>query len=151
MITAEKMDKLCHEQRRVTKGHSYYVNIPKIWVDLVNLQCPACLKSFKYKKAFENHLLKSHPDFKVENKLESKSGTELRSRIELDLQPISKEYVCPVCSKSFKYQKGLVNHIESKHPLSENKLCPHCGKSYKYNKALEKHLLKAHQLTTIIQ
>ena len=82
-------------------------------------KCPHCEKAYKTLTPLRTHVYKEHPEKHQQSeeslKLEQSEIEDL-SKDENDNQSAETRHACPYCTKTYKYQKTLQNHISKKHP-----------------------------------
>ena len=112
--------------------------------------CDKCGKGFNHRGAFNTHILR-HGDNKPFQcgicKVKSfYTGSELKSHIESCGKP--NQFICNVCGISYKKDKYLQDHMESKHTIKTDAdskfVCNRCGAKYSYKSGLYKHWQNKH-------
>ena len=62
-----------------------------------------------------------------------------------NMQNVLETFACEVCSKTFKYKKGLARHLNSEHMEVQTSFpCESCSKSFKYKQTLTVHIKSQH-------
>ena len=62
-----------------------------------------------------------------------------------NMQNVLETFACEVCSKTFKYKKGLARHLNSEHMEVQTSFpCESCSKSFKYKHSLTVHIKSQH-------
>ena len=62
-----------------------------------------------------------------------------------NIENTSEKFACELCSKTFKYKKGLARHVNSEHMEVETRFpCESCSKSFKYKETLTVHIKSQH-------
>ena len=58
-----------------------------------------------------------------------------------NIENTSEKFACELCSKTFKYKKGLARHVNSEHMEVKTRFpCESCSKTFKYKQDLAVHI-----------
>ena len=107
-----------------------------------NLQCPACLKTFKATKLMRDHKAKAHGNrvyrctrcdkwFSTRQKLDNHINVHLNRR----------PHKCSTCNATFTSNKNLCRHLKNHTVESKRKfVCPNCPKRFNTRRHLESHI-----------
>ena len=62
-----------------------------------------------------------------------------------NMENTSEKFACELCSKAFKYKKGLARHVNSEHMEVKTRFpCESCSKTFKYKQDLAVHIKSQH-------
>ena len=117
-------------------------------MNIKDLTCEQCDKTFKYKQGLENHVKFVHDnirEFKCEFcDYEAHTGKSLNEHT--NAVHLKQKYKCTICPKEYAYKHALAAHMRNRHdPNFKGHPCDKCEFLGQTQNILQHHKEKAHK------
>ncbi|KAK9502420.1 hypothetical protein O3M35_011202 [Rhynocoris fuscipes] len=136
----------CPYRTKLKSNLKAHIISKHVFYFLERFVCNACGSSYKYKQGLAQHLkffCGKPPQLQCPYcDYKAKFKSNLKGHIAS--KHIKRRHLCPQCHRSYKYKRGLNQHLKFECGKDPQQFCPYCPFKTKHRNTLNKHIVIRH-------